>query len=84
MHQVTFFTKPDCSLCHAAMYVLRRLRARHPFDLRKVDITAPGNEAWHQAYGEHIPVVHLNGREVFRHCIDEHGLGDLLCNADAK
>lgn len=71
MHCVTFFTKPDCTLCRSAWYVIQRVRIHIRFDLKSVDITAPGNEQWFDLYHEHIPVVHLDGLEIFRHRVDE-------------
>ncbi len=78
MNRITFFTKPDCSLCRSALYVIKRVRARTPFELDCVDISAPGNEKWFEAYHSDIPVVHLNGREIFRQRIDEHRFRTLL------
>lgn len=78
MHCVTFFTKPDCSLCRSAWYVIQRVRIHIPFDLKSVNIAASGNEQWFDLYHEHIPVVHLDGLEVFRHRVDEHRLAQLL------
>ena len=78
MNRITFFTKADCTLCDAAMYVLKRVRAAMPFELEEVDITASGNERWFEAYAHHIPVVHLNGEEIFRHHVDEGRLREFL------
>ena len=78
MRVITFFTKPDCSLCDAAWYVLQRVQRDVPFDLQKVDISARGQERWFAAYAHHIPVVHLDGTEVFRHRVSERELRSLL------
>ncbi len=78
MHRVTFFSRPECSLCRAAWFVVQRVRARVPFDVDVIDISTPGNESWLEAYKNDIPVVHLNEREVFRHRIDERSFVRLL------
>ena len=78
MHRITFFTKPECSLCDGAMFVIRRVRTQIPFEFESVDITAPGNEEWFEAYRNNIPVVHLNGQEIFRHRVNERRLKELL------
>jgi glutaredoxin len=78
MNRITFFTRPDCPLCDAALFVVKKVRRSLPFELERVDISAPGSEAWAELYREHIPVVHLDGREVFRHRIDERRLRQLL------
>jgi len=71
MNTVTFFTKPDCSLCSAALYVVKRVQAAVPFELEIVDISAAGQETWYEAYKHDIPVVHLNNVEICRHRVDE-------------
>ncbi len=78
---VTFFTKRDCGLCRSALYVVEKVRRTIPFELRIVDISAPGQESWREQYREHIPVVHLDGREIFRHRVDERRLRALLREA---
>lgn len=76
--RITFFTKPECSLCDAAIYVIKRVRQDIPFELDTVDISGTGNERWRETYCDHIPVVHLNGTEIFRHRVDERTLRRLL------
>ena len=78
MNRITFFTKPDCSLCRGALYVIERVRTHSPFELERVDISAQGNERWFDAYRHDIPVVHLNGEEIFRHRVDERRLREFL------
>ena len=78
MNKITLFTKDDCGLCSGVLFVIRKVRRRVAFDLELVDITAAGQEAWLEAYRNDIPVVHLNGREIFRHRIDEARLRRLL------
>ncbi len=78
MSRVTFFTKPDCSLCQSALYVVERVRSKIPFDLNTVDISAAGNEKWFELYRNDIPVVHLDGIEIFRHRVDERRLREAL------
>lgn len=74
MNRVTFFTKSDCSLCRSALYVVERVRKRMAFELECVDISAEGRERWFEAYQHDIPVVHLNGHEIFRHRVSEQTL----------
>ena len=84
MKRITFYTRPDCQLCDAALFVIRKVAdAQGQFDVQVVDIDRPGNQHWADDYGEHIPVVHLDGREIFRHRVDETVLRRLLKQADA-
>jgi hypothetical protein len=78
MTTLRFFTKPDCSLCDAALYVVRRVQRWTPLELEIVDISAPGNEPWLDAYRHDIPVLHVNGTEAFRHRVDERALREML------
>lgn len=82
MIRITFFTKPDCTLCHGALYVVERVRAKYSFELEMIDISAPGQERWFETYGDDIPVVHLNGREIFRHRVDERKFREILVAAN--
>ncbi len=60
------------------MYVVERVRRQTDFELEIVDISAPGNEQWSKAYHDDIPVIHLNGKEIFRSGVDERRLRSLL------
>jgi len=84
MKRVTFFTRPECTLCHAALFVIQRVRSRSAFELEIVDISAAGNERWQEAYKHDIPVVHIDGEEVFRHRVDERRFAALLGAADTR
>jgi hypothetical protein len=66
---VTLYGKPGCHLCDDAREVVERVRAAHPFELRQVDVSLdPG---LHREYGERIPVLELDGEELFEFHIDE-------------
>ena len=78
MNTVTFFTKECCPLCEAAWFVIQKLRLRIDFAVERVDITETGNGQWYALYCNEIPVVHLNGEEVFRNRVSERKLRELL------
>ena len=69
MSVVTVYSKPDCHLCAEAMSVLRRLQEELGFGLEELDISA--DEALHRAYFERIPVVTVDGEELFQYFVDE-------------
>jgi glutaredoxin len=69
---VTLYTRPGCHLCDDARDVLLRLRAGTPFALEQVDITS--DDALHARFLERIPVVALDGEELFDHFVDERTL----------
>jgi glutaredoxin len=76
MATVTLYTKPGCTLSDDAREVLERVRARRPFDLETIDISA--DERLHDRYGERIPVIAVDGADVFDYHVDESKLERLL------
>lgn len=68
MRTVTLYSKPGCHLCEDALAVLERVRAELPFALCELDITT--DESWHRAYFDRIPVVMLDGEELFEFFVD--------------
>ena len=74
MKRIRFFTRADCHLCHAALFVVRRVRETIPFELEVVDIDAPDQTRSRAAFGDHIPVLEVDGREFCRHRVSEGGL----------
>jgi glutaredoxin len=73
---VTLYGRPGCHLCDDAREALERVRARHPFTLREVDIEA--DDELLRRYLERIPVVALDGEELFDYHVDEQALGSRL------
>jgi glutaredoxin len=73
---VTLYGRPGCHLCDDARAALERVRARHPFALEEIDITT--DDALHARYLERIPVVALDGDELFDFFVDEAQLAARL------
>ncbi|MBM3162114.1 MAG: glutaredoxin family protein [Chlorobi bacterium] len=76
LHTVTLYGKKECCLCDQAMAVLHKVQAVEPFVLEKIDITSRADLL--ERYGDHIPVVLVDGVEVFRYRILEDRLAALL------
>ena len=72
MRTVTLYSRPGCHLCDDAREVLERVHARAPFTLVEVDIET--DDALHARYLERIPVVALDGEELFDSFVDETAL----------
>ena len=70
--RITLYSRPGCHLCDDALAVLERIRADTPFALETVDIE--GDDARVRAYLERIPVVALDGVEVYDYHVDEADL----------
>jgi glutaredoxin len=69
---VTLYSRPGCHLCDDAREALARVRAQAPFTLVEVDIES--DDALHARYLERIPVVVLDGEELFDYFVDETAL----------
>lgn len=76
MRTVTVYSKHDCHLCADALAALRALQVELGFDLRELDITK--DDELHRAYFERIPVVALDGEELFAYFVDERLLRERL------
>jgi glutaredoxin len=76
MATVTVYSKPDCHLCVEAIAMLERLRGELGFQLEERDITS--DAALLRAYFERIPVVELDGEELFDFFVDEAILRERL------
>ena len=63
MKRVVLYGKAGCHLCDEAREAVASVRAQHPFELEEIDVsTDPG---LFRAYGERIPVLELDGEELF-------------------
>ena len=69
MPTVTLYGRPGCHLCDDARAGLERLRAELGFALEERDIEA--DDALHRRYLERIPVIALDGEELFDFFLDE-------------
>ncbi len=69
MKTVVLYGRPGCCLCDDARELLERVRARHPFTLQEENIES--SDRLMRAYLERIPVVTVDGEEVFELFVDE-------------
>jgi glutaredoxin len=74
--EITVYSRPDCHLCADAMAALRVLQAELGFGLSELDIDQ--DEALQRAYFERVPVIALDGEELFDYFIDEALLRERL------
>jgi glutaredoxin len=72
MRTVTLYGRPGCHLCDDARAALERIRTTHPFRLDEVDIDS--DDALFKRYLERIPVIAVDGEELFDHFVEEQAL----------
>ncbi len=76
---VELYGRPGCCLCDDARVVLERLRDELDFTLVELDITS--DDDVHRAYFERIPVIRLDGEELFDFHVDEPAFRKALAAA---
>ena len=70
------YARPGCGLCDEAREVIMAERAQTPFEYREVDVS--GDDALELEYGIRIPVVLVDGRELFEIAVDAGRLAEAL------
>ncbi len=76
---VVLYGRPGCCLCDDARAVLLRAQQRLGFTLRERDIEQ--DDGLLATYLERIPVVTIDGAEVFEFFVDEARLEEALTSA---
>ena len=82
MAQVTVYARPGCHLCDVALDALAPLHERHGFSLQVVDIES--DDALHARYLERIPVIALNGEELYDFALDAADLTRRLRTVESR
>lgn len=76
VHQVVLYSRLGCHLCDVARQVVEQVRARHAFDLEEVDIETADDLV--RDYGLRVPVVAVDGEDVFEIEVDARRLAALV------
>ena len=76
MTHVVLYGKAGCHLCDEARDVVAAVREQHPFELEEVDVST--DPELHDLYGERIPVLALDGDELFEFHVDAEELARRL------
>lgn len=72
MATVVLYARPGCHLCDDARVVIEAARAEVAFVFEEVDIES--DDALVRDYGLRIPVVAVDGEELFEISVDETAL----------
>ena len=78
--KVSVYTKPGCSLCEKAVLLIHKVRSGIPFHLEVIDITY--SQRLMEDHGLHVPVVFIDGAEVFRSRVNEGKFRALLASRE--
>jgi glutaredoxin len=76
MVKVVLYGKPGCHLCDDARAVVSEALAGRDVDLEEVDVTL--DPALERRYGERIPVLTVDGEELFEYFVDGRVLAERL------
>ena len=82
MPLVTLYGKPGCHLCDDARAVVEQVRSRRSFELQEVDVSL--DPTMHREYGERIPVLAVDGVELFEFHVEEAVLLEQLDRVDGS
>ena len=75
-HKVILYGRKECCLCDKALELLQKVNASLPFDLEKRDIS--GDPELLEKFGLAIPVILVDGIQVFKYRVNEGKLRSLL------
>ena len=73
---VTLYSRPGCHLCEVIKEQLERIRREVDFQIEERDIDQEAS--LRERYNDDIPVVAVNGQDVFQHRIDIRKLREML------
>ncbi len=76
MVNITIYSKKDCHLCDIAKETLLRLQKEFPFSLTEIDIEK--DKPAFEKYKYLIPVIEIDGKEVFTYRVNENELKKIL------
>jgi 4a-hydroxytetrahydrobiopterin dehydratase len=76
--EITLYTRADCPLCDKAKASIRAAESlyRLNIDLREVDID--GDADLQARFTNDVPVIYVDGSEVFRHRVDPRELAEAV------
>jgi Glutaredoxin-like domain (DUF836) len=78
---LTLYGKPGCHLCDEARAVVQRAGAGRDVVVHEVDVTL--DPVLERRYGERIPVLAVDGEELFEYVVDPHALAERLAKVSS-
>jgi 4a-hydroxytetrahydrobiopterin dehydratase len=78
-HEVTFYTRGDCTLCDEAHASVRAAIATYGLAVTMTVIDVDTDPALRVRFTDDVPVIYVDGVEAFRHRVTPHEFADYLC-----
>ena len=69
--EVLFYGRPDCHLCEEVREEIDRLTEQHGWNLNLREVDIESDDELFKRYLERIPVVAVDGEELFEFFVDE-------------
>lgn len=82
MTQVTVMTRQDCHLCEQAEQDVARICGELGVDWTTADVDS--DPEWRAEYGDHVPVILIDGREHGYWRVEEDRLRKALVTAERR
>ncbi len=67
---VTIYSRPGCHLCEVVTEQLETIRREMDFHVEERNIDEDEDASLRERYNDDIPVVAVNGQDVFKHRMD--------------
>jgi len=80
--KLAIYQRDGCHLCEIASAQLAKLQSEYQFELEQIDIES--SDRLHRLYLERIPVIALDGEELYDFEIDLHDLKSRLLAISAR
>jgi glutaredoxin len=80
MTVLTLYGKAGCHLCEEARKVVESVRSEQSFELHEVDVSV--DPELNRRFGERVPVVEIEGEELFEFHVDPVALRERLDTVD--
>lgn len=75
---IILYTRGNCSLCDKAKAAIRAAESLYRLNVTIEEVDIDGDESLRAKYTNDVPVIHVNGREAFRHRVDPQQLAELV------
>ncbi len=76
---VRMYSRRTCGLCDEARETILTVRARRSFEFEEVFVD--GDESLERSYGLRVPVVEVNGAEMFEFAVEPAALEQMVVRA---